>query len=108
MTEERDLLDGVTMRIGRLDYVVPPLNLRGVKRAQALAPQFEGEGTASIDAGIEVIWLALMRNYPEVTREQLEEDIDLGNLEQLVHAVLKIAGFTGPKAMGAPAGTPTP
>jgi hypothetical protein len=108
VTDERELLDGVTLRIGRRDYVVPPLNLRGVKRVQALAPALNSEGPESIDAGIEVIQMAVSRNYPDITREQLEEDIDLGNLEGLVKAVVQIAGFKDPKAEGAPAATPPP
>lgn len=101
MTEEHELLDGVTLRIGRRDYVVPPLNLKGVKRAQVLMPLLaeEESSAATVDAAIEIVQLAVNRNYPEVTREQLEDDIDLGNLMALVEAVLAVAGFS-PKAKG--------
>lgn len=100
MTEGRELLDGVTLRVGRRDYVVPPLNLKGVKRVQALMPQLSNEADpGSIDAAIEILQLAINRNYPDVTREQIEEDVDLGNLWLLVQATLSVAGF-GPKTMG--------
>jgi hypothetical protein len=98
---DRELIEGVTLRIGRRDYVVPPLNLKGVKRAQKLVPMLGNEGDpVSIDAALEIVHLAVTRNYPEVTVEQLEEDIDLGNLMAIVQAVLSLAGFTAPKATG--------
>lgn len=99
MTDSRELIDGALLRIGRRDYVVPPLNLRGVKRAQALMPLLTTDGPESVDAALEVIELAVRRNYPDVTREQLEDEVDLGNLNQLVSAVLALAGFV-PKANG--------
>lgn len=106
MTDGVELLDGVNLRIGRRDYIVPPLNLRGVKRAQALMSLLEGDGPDSVDAALEVIQLAVNRNYPEVTREQLEEDIDLGNLANLVQAVLAVAGFRPKATGGIPAAMP--
>lgn len=100
MTEAAELLDGARLKIGRREYIVPPLNLRGVKRAQVLIPALAREGDpAAVDAAVEILHLAVARNYPEVTREQLEDEVDLGNLNQLVEAVLAIAGFH-PKAPG--------
>jgi hypothetical protein len=52
--------------------------------------------------------MALVRNYPDVTVDQLLEDIDLGNLNDLIGAVLKIAGFSDPKANRGPADAPSP
>lgn len=100
MTQERELIDGVTLKVGRREFIVPPLNLKGVKRAQQLIPLLQDvTSTEGVDAAIEVVWLALKRNYPDVTLEQLEEDVDLGNLLALTNAVLSVAGFT-PKPTG--------
>lgn len=107
MTQERELLEGVKLKIGRREFIVPPLNLNGVKRAQVLLPTLNAESDPdSIDAAVEILHLAIARNYPEVTREELYEDVDLGNLMSLVQATLAIAGFS-PKATGeTPQATP--
>lgn len=100
MTE--DLFDGVTIRLGRRDYVVPPLNLRAVKRIELLLPVLSGESGQQgtfIDAAIEVLHLALLRNYPDITKGEIEELVDLGNLPRLIGAVMAVSGF-GPKGQG--------
>lgn len=84
------MLDGVQVKIGEREYVIPPLNVKSFKRAQALEPALSSEGPEAIDAAIEIIHLAVTRNYPDVTREQLEEDIDLGSLVHLITALLTI------------------
>lgn len=99
MTEE--LLDGVTVRLGRRDFVVPPLNLRAVRKIEPLLPALEGKSTelSFIDAAVEVLHLAIVRNYPEITKEEIEEVVDLGNLPGLISAVMAVSGF-GPKGPG--------
>lgn len=105
-----ELLDGVTIRLGRRDFVVPPLNLRAVRKVEKLLPVLEGRpGEVSfLDAAVEVLHLAILRNYPEVTRDEVEDMVDLGNLPRLIEAVMNVSGF-GPKGPGslAAAGAPS-
>lgn len=94
-----ELIDGVKVKIGRREFIVPPLNLRAVKRVGQLVPVMTaGDGSeASIDAAIEVILLAIQRNYPEVTREELEEELDLANLAPISLQIAEASGLV-PKA----------
>lgn len=107
-----ELLDGVTVKIGRREFIVPPLNIKSLKRAAKLAPVMEGGGEESFDACVDVIHMAVVRNYPDVTRDELEEELDSTNLPTVVNAVLEASGYD-PKAVaqamaGSPAaGTPS-
>lgn len=86
-----DLIPGVTIRLGRRDYVVPPLNARGVRQVAQLVPALEGTAGDNVDyvtAAMEVLHLAMVRNYPEITKEELEDIVDLANLPRLMAAVL--------------------
>lgn len=98
-----ELLDGVAIKVGRRDLIVPPLNLKAVRKVEKLLPVLEGRsGEASfLDAAVEVLTLAIQRNYPDMTREDVEECVDLGNLPRLIEAVMNVSGF-GPKGQAAP------
>lgn len=102
MSEPVELLDGVTIRLGRRDFIVPPLNLRGVRKIEPLLPVLSGQGGGEanfIDAAVQVLHLAMARNYPSITRDEIEDMVDLGNLPRLIEAVLSVSGF-GPKGQG--------
>ncbi len=94
-----ELIDGVKVTIGRRDFIVPPLNLKAVKRVGQLVPvMMAADGSVeSIDAAIEVIHLALKRNYPELTRDELEEELDLANLAPISMVIAEASGLV-PKA----------
>ena len=98
-----DLLDGVTIKLGRRDFIIPPLNLKAVRKVEKLLPVLEGQAgeVSFLDAATEVLTLAVQRNYPEITREEIEDMVDLGNLPRLIAAVMAASGF-GPKEQGLP------
>lgn len=101
-----DLCDGVTIKLGGRDFVVPPLNMKSVRAVEPLLPDLNGDnGPEKANAALfAVIQMAMRRNYPGITVEELEELIDLGNLAKVASAAL--AGF-GPKALiglGLPSG----
>lgn len=100
MTEERELIEGTPLKIGRREYIVPALNLKGVRRVQKLLPIIQDpEHPEFFDSAVEMLHLAVVRNYPEVTKGQLEEDVDLNSLDKLLTAALGAFGFV-PKARG--------
>lgn len=103
-----ELLPGETVRIGRRDYVLPALNLKGIRRAMELAPTLEGDGVDSMMACLEVVHLALKRNYPELTIEQLEEEVDAASLATLSVAVLSMVGGSLPLPAATPGAGPAP
>lgn len=101
-----DLIDGVVIRVGRRDFIVPPLNLKSIKRAQTLLPTLESDDLiASFDACVAIIHMAVARNYPDVTVDDLLEELDTKNVKGVVDAVLEASGF-GPKAEPTPQTVP--
>jgi hypothetical protein len=105
--------DGVAVRLGARDWIVPPLNLRQLRR---LAPKFAllgsvgaGMGDEQIEALIEIAHASLARNYPDLTPDQVAELIDLANAGALVKAIVGASGLVQmtarPKKEAAPGET---
>lgn len=95
-----DLIDGTEIKIGRINRVVPPLNFKQLRR---LAPQLATLSAMSSTesqitdeqyaAMLDVVHAALMRNYPNLSREDLEEDFDLANAPKILSAVMARSGL---------------
>ena len=94
--------DGVVVRIGNKELVVPPLNFKILRKIQPKLQQLTTVGQVpddeQIDSILEVVHLAVSRNYPEMTREELEELVDLGNLPAIIGAIMGVSGLE--KRMG--------
>lgn len=95
------MIDGEKMRLGEEEYTVPPLNLRMIRKlhesgvlakvpASRLGLLISVE---NLDVALEVIHCALLRNYPGLGREQLEDVVDMGNVEPLIRAALNAPGL---------------
>ncbi len=124
---EEPRYEGVELRMGGREWIVPALNLRQLKR---LAPRFallapadspgpapahtrsSGAGVGAgmteeqIEALVEIAHAALSRNYPELTREQVSELVDLGNAALLMRAIVGASGLVPAQAGTSPAPLP--
>ena len=93
--------DGTTL-------TVPPLNLAAI---ETLQDRFKAwDGTVSPDTVrlvTDCTYLALKRNYPEMTRDQVAELIDLSTMQACMAAVMKVSGFGEASASGEASGMPT-
>lgn len=91
--------DGVVLKIGAEKRVVPALTLKQIKalRAQghlAALAGIQGEPTDAQMASLLVVChAALSRNYPDMTTDELEDDIDLNVLQSVVKAVVGQSGL---------------
>ena len=90
------MLAGVTKKIGDTDYVIPPLNLRAMRE---LLPQLKGMGTTEAtpeDLAViaKVVHAALVRNYPDMTVERVEDMLDITNVQEVMTAVLGASGLS--------------
>jgi hypothetical protein len=91
------MLPGTKIEIGAREWTVPPLTLGQLRR---LAPEL-GKITAHasmldaevIAAVIKVVAAALLRNYPDLAEETVEEMLDLGNAGEVLNAVLAGSGL---------------
>jgi hypothetical protein len=99
MTEPR--FDGERLKVGDREFVVPPLNWRRIRKILPVLERMKdltaGGGLviteSMLDDSITVIHEALSRNYPELTRDELEDLVDLVNAPQLIMAVMGLSGL---------------
>ena len=98
----------VTLNDGQ-PYVIPPLTLRQVRMFQdRLQGHGGGIGQESIDLTLDVLHAALSRNYPDITREQLEDVVDVANMVEAFQAVMDVSGLRRKEQEAASAGEPAP
>jgi hypothetical protein len=74
---------------------VPPLNLAAVETLQDRLATFKGGmDKESVALMVDATLLALKRNYPDMTRDQVVNDLlDLGNMEEVMQAVMDVSGL---------------
>lgn len=110
-----DLIKGIDVTLGRDTYVVPPLNFRMLKDlAQQIAIVNKGGSFVSDsdtrEAFIDVIHASVQRNYPDVTRDQIVDVLDVSNAQAAMLALLGVSGFerkAKTNGEGAPVGEST-
>jgi hypothetical protein len=90
---------GVPLFMNGADYFIPSLSLRQFQENFALLTDPVGEVAqdslqAQFEKFIPVILLALQRNYPDVTSENLYDWLDLGTFRE---AFLAVQGASGMK-----------
>jgi poly-gamma-glutamate capsule biosynthesis protein CapA/YwtB (metallophosphatase superfamily) len=86
--------EGVEVTIAGKKYIMPPLTLKQVrvhdedlKKLNSATVATDGD---SLNAATRVIQAAMSRNYPDITTDQLEDMIDLGNIHELAQAILGV------------------
>jgi hypothetical protein len=93
----RDMIDGVTVRMGGRDWIVAPLTLGQLRRlwprVQRLGEVGAGMGDEDIASLVELVTAALRRNYPDMTSEKVADLLDLGNAGMVLNAVLTGSGL---------------
>lgn len=96
--------EGVKVEIQGKEYIIPPLTLKSLK---VLTPHIESLKNISdvptetqIDAILEIAHAAMVRNYPDITKEHLFDLIDLSNMPQIFMAVMNSSGLEKVKPTG--------
>ncbi|HET8552701.1 MAG TPA: hypothetical protein VFM97_09540 [Gammaproteobacteria bacterium] len=95
------MIEGRTIELGGEERIIPPLNLKALR---TLKPEIDrlstgniaanGLGDEDIDAIVKIVHAAIARNYPDITAEQVEDWIDLGNSAEVIGAVMTQSGLT--------------
>lgn len=97
VSRRRDMIDGVTVRMGGRDWIVAPLTLGQLRRlwprVQRLGEVGAGMGDEDIASLVELVTTALRRNYPDMTSEKAADLLDLGNAGMVLNAVLTGSGL---------------
>lgn len=72
--------------------VFAPLSLGALER---LKPQIDQLNAGEVEFGamIDIAHSSLQRNYPQITREQVGDFVDLGNVQEVMQAVMNASGM---------------
>lgn len=97
---------GRWIEFGEEAYQVPPLAFRSVVDLQddveSLAQMGAKPTPAQMDTVTRIVHAALVRNYPDMTKEAVADMLDVGNFQEVINATLAIGGFK--QAGGPPSG----
>lgn len=93
-----EIVDGVTIRMGGKDWTVPPLSFRLLRQLRAQIDKMSSGGSGmpsdeQLDAITEIVHTALKRNYPELTRDVVEDMLDFGNMQHVIAAIMGASGL---------------
>ena len=105
--------DGTPFTIGGREWIVPALSLgQVIKLAPKIKALVVNQANGTPDSGyenaVDIVLAAFKRNYPELTREKLlDEIVDLRNFGPILQAIMGQSGFSTVSSEGkAPAGSP--
>jgi hypothetical protein len=91
-------VSGTWVALGDQEYLVPPLNFKALREITPKIASMKLDGATlptadDITTMIEVSYAAISRNYPDITKDDLEERIDMGNFIALFQSVIKVSGL---------------
>ena len=91
------LHEGTTVKMGGRDFILPPLTLKALRRlGPTIANLSDLAGVPTpeqVDAMVELVHASAVRNYPELTMDDLLDLLDLGNLPEVFPAVMAASGL---------------
>lgn len=92
----RVMIPGVELDFGggRV-YLVPPLSLGALEVLQErliALPTLSATDLVAVRTVIEATHVALRRNYPEITREEVAEMVDVSNMGDVYECLMDVAG----------------
>ena len=85
-------------------YTIPPLSLGALELIQEGLGAFDGTlSKQSVQVVVQAVYLALKRNYPEMSVEKVKEDLlDLGCMLEAMQAVMDVGGLRAKAQQGEP------
>ena len=101
---------GRPLTLGGEELEIPPLSLGQIRKLSveiAAMSQLSASNQITpevMDMFVNVVHQAISRNYPEKTKDWVEECLDLGNMMEVVDAVMNVSGFIKRAQAGEQAG----
>lgn len=90
------MIEGIKINLGGTEYIVPPLNFKSLKRLQPIIESLSQIDITMTDKQIddiaEIVHAAISRNYPDFTKEQILDVLDLGNIGPILASILGASG----------------
>jgi hypothetical protein len=100
------MIDGKSISIGGKQYMVPPMNFKTLKKVLPMIKSWGSDDFKSkAEAGdaeyvvslmskfSDVILLSLQRNYPDLTLDQLEEDLTFNDFSKAIDIIIEVSGL---------------
>lgn len=89
-------IPGFPINLGGIDFVLAPLGLRLMREFEAKGkaiPQGETTPELAHQFNVDAITASLQRNYPDITREEVDELLDAASEAEAVNAVFMQSGL---------------
>lgn len=91
-------IDGIEIKLGGQVFTVPPLNFKQLKqlrpRIQMLQSGMNGMADEEkMQTFVDVVGIAMRRNYANLTNDELEDLLDLNNIGEVFLAILNSSGL---------------
>lgn len=96
---------GTKIQLGEREYLLAPMNIKTMKAHQNLIVQMTTPGfnvIDQLDAFTTLVQAAIQRTAPSITLEEVEENVDMGNIPALMEALFRSSGFVAPSGELAP------
>lgn len=85
---------GIKLTLGGTEYTVPPLALGTIEDMEDQLKDFRGGIDAdSVKTVIDATTAGLQRNYPDITRDEVRGMLDLGNMIDVMQALMDVSGI---------------
>lgn len=94
------MIKGVKIELSGKEYVVPPLNLRGLKLHQDEFAELDASGSNRVnqmDIVVGMAATAMQRNYPDITKDHLLDIVAINQIDDLMSAVLGASALQSSK-----------
>jgi hypothetical protein len=89
---------GVWVVLAGNSYQIPPLNFCAIQALQDKMAVIQGMSGVPTPEQMrvvaEVVQMAMRRNYPEITTDEIVDMLDLGNFRTVFDALLGMSGYT--------------
>lgn len=108
------MFKGKKMTLGEREFVVPALSLGQLRNGgvellrQHDETSAKGQGFDAMELRGKLIHLALQRNYPDLTEEDVFGLLDMANTGEVWQTVLGLSGFTSGEVSAAQIPVPVP
>lgn len=96
---------GTKILLGDREYLLAPMNIKTMKANQDLISQMTKPGfdvMGQLDAFTALFQAAIQRTVPDITLEEIEENVDMGNIPALMEALFRASGFVASAGEMAP------
>ncbi|MDE1907134.1 MAG: hypothetical protein KGH75_11870 [Rhodospirillales bacterium] len=90
------MIPGAVLKFGDTEYTVPPINLRisYMPEMEVICkPEGEVPFLDYVKAASTVLFALMQRNYPDMTRDQFNDIVDLPLLKPVMAGMLQVSGY---------------